>query len=83
MESLESSSWAWGLALIALTVAIHAAGIALLGVVTQSIRHRVEGRRRVRFHHLFTVLTVPVGIRDGSCAVGGGILVARRAQLAG
>ena len=56
------SNWALGLTLIALTVAVHAACIALLAVVTLSIRHRVEARNRIRVPHLFTVLTVLIGL---------------------
>ena len=38
------SSWRWGLSLIALTMAIHAAAVVMMGIVAVKIRVRLETR---------------------------------------
>jgi hypothetical protein len=55
------SNWAWGLALIALTVVIHAAGIDSVAVVTQRIRLRAETWSHIRAHQLFTMIIALIG----------------------
>jgi hypothetical protein len=42
---LGPANWAWGLLLIALTIAIHAIGVVLSAFVFVGIRHRLENRR--------------------------------------
>jgi hypothetical protein len=42
---LERASWNWGLALIALTVAIHALGVVVMALVEIRIRGGLENRR--------------------------------------
>jgi hypothetical protein len=39
---LESANWAWGLSVIALKVAIHATGVAMIALVGFGIRARLE-----------------------------------------
>ena len=56
------SNWAWGLSLIAFTIAIHATGIASMGLMMLSIRSRVEARSSLRFHHLLAVLIGVIGV---------------------
>ena len=40
----ESMIWAWGLSLVALTIAIHATGVVLMSIVGLRMRVRLEGR---------------------------------------
>jgi hypothetical protein len=54
-------NWGWGLALIALTVMVHATAIASMAVLTQSIRRRAETWRHIRVRHLFTVIIGLIG----------------------
>jgi hypothetical protein len=42
---LERVNWAWGLSLIALTIAIHAMGVVMLAVVGLGFRARLETRK--------------------------------------
>jgi hypothetical protein len=56
------SNWAWGLSLIALTIAIHATGIASMGLMTLGIRSRVEARSSPRFHHLLATVISLIGV---------------------
>ena len=44
METLDYPSWRWGLSLIALTMAIHAAAVVMMGIVAVKIRVRLETR---------------------------------------
>src|SRR6516165_12809715 len=44
METLDYPSWRWGLSLIALTLAIHAAFVVMMGIVAVKIRLRLETR---------------------------------------
>ena len=39
---MSGANWAWGLSLIALTIAIHATGAVMMAVVGLRIRIRVE-----------------------------------------
>jgi len=57
------SNWAWGLSLIALTIVVHATGIAFLGLMTLSIRSHVEARSSLRFHHLMAIANGLIGDR--------------------
>ena len=56
------SNWAWGLSLIALTIAVHATGIASMGLMMLSIRSRVEARSSLRFHHLLATVIGLIGM---------------------
>ena len=41
---MQSVNWAWGLSLIALTIAIHATGVVMMAIVGLEIRARLEIR---------------------------------------
>ena len=45
METLDYPSWRWGLSLIALTMALHAVAVVMMGIVAVKIRFRLENRR--------------------------------------
>src|ERR1700746_1851891 len=53
-------NWTWGLALIALTVGIHASGIVSMALVLHSIGIRVESQR-LKLRRLFVILTGLIG----------------------
>ena len=53
-------NWTWGLALIALTVGIHAAGIVSMALALHSIGIRVESQR-LKLRRLFVILTGLIG----------------------
>jgi len=57
-DLLETVNWAWGLALVALTMAIHATGVVLLGLLNSSIRLRMVNRRIGQRH----VLPIVIGL---------------------
>src|SRR5215469_275571 len=42
METLDYPSWRWGLSLIALTMAFHAAFVVIMGIVAIKVRLRLE-----------------------------------------
>ena len=44
MEMLDQPSWRWGLSLIALTLAFHAAFVVMMGIAAVKIRLRLEAR---------------------------------------
>ena len=44
METLDYPSWRWGLSLIALTMALHAVAVVMMGIVAVKIRYRLETR---------------------------------------
>ena len=44
METLDYPSWRWGLSLIALTLAFHAAFVVMMGIVAVKTRARLETR---------------------------------------
>jgi hypothetical protein len=48
-------NWYWGLSLIALTIAVHATGVALMVAALHSIRVRLE-RRRLRAPHVIVIV---------------------------
>jgi hypothetical protein len=84
-------TWIWGLSLIALTIAIHGTGVLWIALAIGSIRVRIESQNRLRLRYvpaLIISLTCVVGLLLAAlhgieAALGGGILVAWRAQLAG
>jgi hypothetical protein len=55
------SNWAWGLALIALTMTIHATGIVFMAVAMLSIRDQVEARSRITLRRLFSIVVGVIG----------------------
>jgi hypothetical protein len=54
-------SWIWGLALVALTVAIHAAGVAAMALATESVRIRIEGFH-LELRHVFAIFVILVTV---------------------
>src|SRR5215469_4328359 len=52
------SNWVWGLSLIAVTIAVHATGIAAIAVAMLSFRSRVETQGRLRLGHQLMILVV-------------------------
>ena len=61
MEVLDYPSWRWGLSLIALTMAIHAAAVVTMGIAAVKIRLRLEARGFVLWH-LIPIMTCIVGV---------------------
>jgi hypothetical protein len=58
---LENVNWAWGLSLIALTIAIHAMGVVIMAVVAFRIRARLETRKH-RLRHVISIVIGMVGV---------------------
>ena len=54
-------NWAWGLSLIALTITIHAAGVALMAFVTLRIRVRFESENRLGSRQVFSITIGLIG----------------------
>jgi hypothetical protein len=54
-------NWAWGLSLIALTITIHAAGVALMAFVTLGIRVRLESENRLGSRQVFAITIALIG----------------------
>ena len=50
METLDYPSWRWGLSLIALTLAFHAAFVVMMGIAVVKLRLRLETRGFVLWH---------------------------------
>jgi hypothetical protein len=50
IELLEN--WVWGLSLIAMTITIHAGGVAVMTFVTPGIRIRLERESRLKSRHV-------------------------------
>ena len=59
METLDYPSWRWGLSLIALTLAFHAAAVVTMGIVAVKIRFRLE---TFVLWHLIPIMTCIVGV---------------------
>ena len=55
-------NWTWGLSLIAVTMALHATGIAFMAFATVSIRIRLAGENRIKLHHVFAILIALIGL---------------------
>ena len=53
--------WTWGLSLIALTITIHAAGVALMAFVTLRIRVRFESENRLGSRQVFSITIGLIG----------------------
>jgi hypothetical protein len=52
-------NWTWGLSLIALTIAMHVAGILSVALAGVSIRARIESRNRLTLRH---VAAIQIGV---------------------
>ena len=48
-------NWTWGLSLIALTIAMHGAGVILMAFAGVSIRARIENRNHVHLRHVAAI----------------------------
>ena len=59
IEPLEN--WAWGLSLIALTITIHAGGVALMAFVTLGIRIRLERENLLKSCQVFAIVIGLIG----------------------
>ena len=57
---MESVNWAWGLSLIALTIAIHAMGVVMMAIAGLAIRVRLE-TRNLGFRQVILIVTGGVG----------------------
>ena len=57
---MQSVNWAWGLSLIALTIAIHAMGVVVLAIAGLGIRLRLE-IRNLGFRQVILIVTGAVG----------------------
>jgi hypothetical protein len=57
---LQSVNWAWGLSLIALTIAIHAMGVVMMAIVGSGIRVRLENRN-LGLREVILIVTGGVG----------------------
>ena len=55
---LENVNWAWGLSLIALTIAIHTMGVVMMALVGLRIRARLETRNLGFWHAILIVIGV-------------------------
>jgi hypothetical protein len=55
---LQSINWAWGLSLIALTIAIHTMGVVMMAVAGLRIRARLETRNLGFRHAILMVIGV-------------------------
>jgi hypothetical protein len=60
INQLESVNWTWGLSLIALTIAIHAAGVVMMVLVGFRIRVRLE-TRKLGLRHVLPIVIGVVG----------------------
>jgi hypothetical protein len=48
-------NWTWGLSLIALTIAMHGAGVISMALAGVSIRARIEGRNHLTLRHVAAI----------------------------
>ncbi len=55
---MQSVNWAWGLSLIALTIAIHTTGVVMMAVAGLRIRARLETRNLSFWHTILIVVGV-------------------------
>jgi len=55
-------NWTWGLSLIALTMAIHATGIAFMAFTTVRIRDRMESLSPLRLRRWFAIVVALIGV---------------------
>jgi len=52
-------NWTWGLSLIALTIAMHVAGVILMALAGESIRARIESWNQLTLRH---VVAIQIGL---------------------
>ena len=69
---MQSVNWAWGLSLIALTIAIHAMGVVMMAIAGLAIRVRLE-TRNLGFWHVILIATSGIGVAGLLLAVLHGI----------
>jgi hypothetical protein len=55
-------NWTWGLLLTALTMAIHATGIAFLAFAAATIRVRIGNLNRLSVRHVFVIMISLIGV---------------------
>ena len=55
-------NWTWGLSLIAVTMAIHATGIAFMAFTTVRIRDRMESLSPLRLRRWFAIVVALIGV---------------------
>jgi hypothetical protein len=55
---LQTANWAWGLSLIALTIAIHTIGVVMMAAAGLAIRVRLETRNLSFWHTILIVVGV-------------------------
>lgn len=55
-------NWVWGLALITLTMAVHAIGIVFMAAATTGIRRRVAGEIHLGLRHVLAISIGLVGV---------------------
>ena len=72
-------NWAWGLLLIALTIMMHAGGVALMAFVILGIRARLERENRLKSRQVFAIVIGLIGSVGLLLAVLHGIEAALRA----
>src|SRR5215831_14770332 len=90
MEMLDTPSWRWGLALIALTMAIHATVVVMMAFVGVRVRARLESRDLESWNLVAILIctSVVIGLvfavlHGTECGIwGSGIFVAWRSRLA-
>jgi len=58
MEMLDYPSWRWGLSLISLTMAFHAAAVVMMGIVAVKIRLRLETCGFVLWHLILIMICI-------------------------
>jgi hypothetical protein len=61
MEMLDHPSWFWGLSLIVLTMAIHAAAVVVLAFAAVGMRVRLESRG-LKLWNLIAILVCVIGV---------------------
>ena len=54
-------NWTWGLSLIALTIAMHVAGVIVMALVAVSIRARIESWNHLTLRHVAAILIGLIG----------------------
>ena len=69
---MQSVNWAWGLSLIALTIAIHVMGVVMMAIAGLAIRVRLE-TRNLGFWHVILIATSGIGVAGLLLAVLHGI----------
>ena len=58
---MQGVNWAWGLSLIALTIAIHTMGVVMMAIAGLAIRVRLE-TRNLGFWHVIPIATSGIGV---------------------